>query len=320
MTTEVDLENWNLSDEEIVGKYICGIEGCSKSYSCRQNCHRHRKYKHKMTSKKGSESSIPGLKDVPNHAVLIREKDHVMESYTTMYERYGEKEAAAFLKDSKRTAEYLIPLRKLIETEISERLADARDSQSKMDAHLKEFEDSFPKNPDDELDPFNAVIKLAKKADPKSISYLKKFATGITSLVDHMSDYSENVNPKFKQCRALKKALDDLFQTEMDRLDLAPKTTPKETREEQEVKKLKHAKEVIKAAEKRKAERKEKRKAEGNKDAEESDRSVSPGALGEFDAADAPSFKSSKKPKGSFSMFLGGLLGSERELIDEEYN
>jgi hypothetical protein len=220
MITDVDdLNCWNISEEEIgpSKKYVCGIDGCIKSYSNRQNCYRHRNNDHKMSSKSKSVDLTSS-----NSASLQRERDFVVETYATLYEKYGEDAAAEFLKENKKIAEHLVPLRRMIETEVADRLADAKESQSILEVKLTDFKKSIPNDATDEMAAFNAVIKLVRKANPESISYLKQFSRVITLLVDHMSDYSEGVNPKFKQSRALKKVLDELFMGEVDRLELAP--------------------------------------------------------------------------------------------------
>lgn len=288
MITEVDdLNCWNFSEEEIgpPKTHVGGIDGCILSYSNRQNCHRHRKNKHNMSSKSKSVDLTS-----TNSASLQRERDFVVETYATLYEKYGEDAAVEFLKENKKIAEHLVPLRKMIESEVADRLADAKESQSILEVKLTEFKKAIPNDATDEMAAFNAVIKLVRKANPESISYLKQFSRVITLLVDHMSHYSEGVNPKFKQSRAVKKVLDEMFMGEVDRLELAP-TPPTNGKRKAAV------------------------MAELSLDVNSNSGSASstgPAVL------NIPALESAKKPKGGFAYFMGGLLNSERALLEPE--
>lgn len=308
MITDIDDLNWSIAEEEISPskKCVCGIDGCSKSYSKRQNCYRHRTNDHKMSTKTKSVDLTSS-----NAASLQRERDFVVETYATLYDKFGEDVAADFLKENKKIAEHLVPLRKMIEKEVADRLVDAKESQSILEMKLTEFKKAIPSDAADEMAAFNAVIKLVRKANPESISYLKQFSRVITLLVDHMSDYSETVNPKFKQSRALKKVLDEMFMGEIDRLELAP--TPPTNGKKRKAEELARVQAELKSI--------------GTSASTTSASSIST-AGGSVPSTSGPSIlsipdsepakKESRGPKGGFAYFLGGLLNSERALIDEE--
>lgn len=85
-----------------------------------------------------------------------------------------------------------------------------------VEKQLTDFKNAIPADSSDEKAAFRAVINFVKRATPESIGHLKQFAKVISSLTSHMADYSENVNPKFKQARALKNALVELSMGELD--------------------------------------------------------------------------------------------------------
>lgn len=143
---------------------------------------------------------------------------------------------------------------------------------------------------------FNAVIKLVRKANPESINYLKQFSRVITLLVDHMSDYSEGVNPKFKQSRALKKVLDEMFMGEVDRLELAPTPPTNGKRKAAVMAELNSA----------------------TVDVGSNSNSTSSTGPAVLSLPGLESAKKPKGPKGGFAYFLGGLLNSEKALLEPE--
>ena len=224
MITEVDDLDWNILEEEIVPpkKYVCGIDGCIKSYSNRQNCYRHRTNNHKVSTK-----TRPIESTAATAASLQREREFLIETFSSFYEQLGEEEAMKAMRNNKKFSEHLIPLRKIMEAEIAERLADAKESQSRVEKQLTDFKNAMPDESGEEMKAFKSVIRLVKKATPESILHLKQFVKVISTLTDHMYDYSENVNPKFKQSRVLKNVLDEMFIEEQNRMEIAP-TPPRD--------------------------------------------------------------------------------------------
>ena len=218
MITEEDDLNWNIFEEEIgpSKKYVCGIDGCIRSYSNRQNCYRHRTNDHKMSTK------TRPIESTATAASLQREREFLIETFSSFYEQLGEEEAMQAMRNNKKLSEHLIPLRKIMEAEIAERLADAKESQSRVEKQLTDFKNAMPDESGEEMKAFKSVIMLVKKATPESILHLKQFVKVISTLTDHMYDYSENVNPKFKQSRVLKNVLDDMFIEEQNSMEIAP--------------------------------------------------------------------------------------------------
>lgn len=198
-----NLNDWDIFDEDFapLKKYVCGINGCSKSYSNRQNCYRHRQSSHIRTSK-----LKPSVDLHTTSASLQREKDFILETFRTLYAKYGEHEAVNFLKENKKIAEHLLPMRKVIEDEICE----AKESQFTLETKLTEFKNSIPSDAGNLLAGFNSVLKLVKEDNPESIKYLTEFSTVITMVIDHMSHFSAVVNPRFQETLALKKVLDEI--------------------------------------------------------------------------------------------------------------
>lgn len=198
-----NLNDWDIFGEEFIPlkKYVCGINGCSKSYSNRQNCYRHRQSSHTRTAK-----PKPSVDAHATTASWQREKDFILETFRTLYAKYGEHEAVNFLKENKKIAEHLLPMRKVIEDEISE----AKESQVALETKLIEFKNSIPSDAGNLLEGFNSVLKLVKEENPESIKYLTQFSTVITMVIDHMSHFSEGVNPRFQETLALKKVLDEI--------------------------------------------------------------------------------------------------------------
>jgi hypothetical protein len=215
--------NWDISEEEIglsKKKYVCPFDGCLRSYSKRQNCYRHRINDHKQCPKTKSVNV-----SLTTTASLQHEKDIVVEKFSSLYEKFGKDAAAEYLKENKKISELVVPLRRMIENEVTDSLVDAKNSESIVEMKLAEFLNSIPSHATDEMEAFNAVIKLVRQANLESINHLKLFSGVISLLVDHMCKFSEGVNPKFKQSHELKKVLDEMLMTEADRLELSP-TSP----------------------------------------------------------------------------------------------
>jgi hypothetical protein len=177
----------------------------------------------KSTSKfADSEAAIHREREIGLH----RERELLIETFSSFYEQFGEEQASIAMKNNKKLKDHLVPLRKIMEADIAQRLSDAQESQSIVEKQLTDFKNAIPVESSDEKATFRAVINLVKKATPESIGHLKQFAKVISSLTAHMADYSENVNPKFKQARALKNVLDELFTETMDELDFPAQTPP----------------------------------------------------------------------------------------------
>lgn len=184
---------------------------------------RHRKthYEEMSTKTKIVDDSIL-RKD--KEAQLQRERELLIETFSSFYEQIGEEQATAAMRNNKKLKEHMVPLRKIMEADIAERLADAQESGSIVERQLSDFKNAIPKDAREHLATFKAVINLIKKATPESIVYLKLFSKAVSSLTSHMENYSEAVNPKFRQARALKIVLDELFTEAMD--ELAPNVSP----------------------------------------------------------------------------------------------
>ncbi|RYH08067.1 hypothetical protein EON65_41225 [archaeon] len=206
-------------------RYYCDVEDCSKSYCCRQNL-----YRHKSSHKQRKQAKLIPEATREREAALHRERELLIETFTSYYDNFGEEEAKRVMKNNKKLKEHLIPLRKIMEADIAERLADAKESQSIVERELTEFKNAISVDDVEEKAAFKAVIRLVKKADHDSIGHLKQFSKVISSLTNHMAHYSENVNPKFKQARALKEVLDELFTEAMDDMGVAADTPPSQAK------------------------------------------------------------------------------------------
>ncbi|RYE57684.1 MAG: hypothetical protein EOP48_05265 [Sphingobacteriales bacterium] len=232
-----------------------------------------------MKQAKPSESTAREVRE----ANLLRERELLIEIFTSYYDNLGEEAASRVMRNNKKLKEHLIPLRKIMEADIAERLADARESQSIVERELTEFKNAMGTNAVEEKAAFRAVIALVKKADTNSIAHLKQFSKVISSLTNHMAYYSEKVNPKFKQARALKNVLDEMFVEAMDDMGGTGMETPPAG------KSLLGKKRTV---------------DETQEDAE--------GPL-QMDAPPAPATGSAKKPRGGFAHFLNTFLGAQEE-------
>jgi hypothetical protein len=180
-----------------------------------------------VSTKSTSKFADSGVASVrPREAYVHRERELLIETFYSFYEQFGEEQASLAMKNNKKLREHLVPLRKIMEADIAERLSDAKESQSIVEKQLTEFKNAIPVDSSDEKAAFRAVINLVKKATPESIGHLKQFAKVISGLTSHMADYSENVNPKYKQARALKNVLDELFTEAMDEMEFTEQPTP----------------------------------------------------------------------------------------------
>lgn len=220
MIEYVDDVNWNISDEGILPKrkFVCGLHGCTKSYSNRQNCYRHKMNEHSTSLKSKTIESA-----VVKSSRDLQERDILIETFSSLYTQFGEEEATKVLRRNCKLREHLIPLRKIMEADINERQRGANASQSHAERQLLDFHNAFP---DDENSAFTSVIRLVKEATPASIVHLKEFTKVISTLIDHISDHTESMNPKFQQSLALKKVLDELFIEEREKLGIPVEPTP----------------------------------------------------------------------------------------------
>lgn len=232
MTPADDFDCCSVFHEDILStkRYFCDVEGCNKSYSNRQNKYRHKLQDHpeimsaKCTSK-FADSEAASVRQ--REATVYRERELLIENFSSYYEQFGEEQASIAMKNNKKLTEHLFQFRNVIEADISERLSDAKESQSIVERQLTDFKKTIPVDSSDEIAAFRAVINLAKKATPETIGHLKQFAKVITSLTSHIADYSETVNPKYKHARALKNVLDELITEAMDEMEFAEQpTTP----------------------------------------------------------------------------------------------
>ena len=190
-------------------RFVCGFKGCSKSYSSRQNRHRHRINEH------STQSMITSAKKTGTS--LQREKDILLETFSSICEKYGEKEAASFIMGNEKISEHLVSFRKIIDEEISVRLAEARESQACLELQLMEFKKSIQNEASDEMVVFRAFANIARKSTSDSIDFIKKFSKVTLLMVDHIENHSEGVNPK--SC-ALKNGLDEMFTKKIDFWDI----------------------------------------------------------------------------------------------------
>lgn len=218
------LDNWSVSEEEIATRrrYYCGIEGCTKSYSSRQNCYRHRCNDHKMKPKPSANQHSE------LEVYLSRERAILMETFSSICDQSGEADAANVMRSCTRLKDHLVPLRKALETEIAKQMEDALASHSTVAMLLNDFKNTIPSDSHDEAVALNAVLKLAENATPDSIGRLQQFVKLSSALVADMAEHSEILNPKLKQARSFKALLDDLFAEEVESLKLpSPRTLRK---------------------------------------------------------------------------------------------
>lgn len=198
-------------------RYVCGIEGCTKAYSSRQNRHRHRTNDHGMTASRKTATKIVAITaNAPN-----RERDILIETFSTYYGRMGEEEAIRMMKRSKKLKEQLLPVRKVVEKEISDHTVHAKESHSKFEKQLDDFKSSIPTDNNEARSAFEAVRSMARSANPESIIFLNQFAKLIAAMATHLNDHSDVINPKLKQYRALQRLLDEMLAEEMDELEAA---------------------------------------------------------------------------------------------------
>jgi hypothetical protein len=128
------------------------------------------------------------------------------------------------MKNNKKLKDHMVPLRKIMEGDIAQHLYDAQESQSQVELQLTELKNALPAGSTGEKAAFKAMISLVKNATPESIGHLKLFTKALTSLTEHMANYSENMNPKLRQSRALKNVLDEMFTEAVDELGLPVST------------------------------------------------------------------------------------------------
>lgn len=228
-TFAVDFDLPFIFEQEVtIKKYPCDVVGCNKSYSKRQNRHRHKLKDHpnsmnsKVTSKYPQEQSQLILFNEVN---LQHEREMLIETFSSLCEQIGEDQAFLAMKNNKKLKEHLIPLRKILEADTAQHLYDAHESQSQVERQLVDFRNAMPEGPSDEMATFKAVISLVKNSTPESIEHIQLFSKALSSLTEHITTYSEKVNPKLKQSRALKNLLDQMFANAVDELGL-PVTPP----------------------------------------------------------------------------------------------
>jgi hypothetical protein len=136
----------------------------------------------KSTSKfADSEASINRERE----AGLHRERELLIETFSSFYEQFGEEQVSIAMKSNKKLKDHLVPLRKIMEADIAQRLSDAQESQSIVEKQLTDFKNAIPVESSDEKATFRAVINLVKKATPESIGHLKQFSKVISTLTAH---------------------------------------------------------------------------------------------------------------------------------------
>eukprot|EP00981_Chlorochromonas_danica_P001666 scaffold367_cov274-Ochromonas_danica.AAC.15 len=245
-------------------RYYCHFEGCCKSYSSRQNAYRHRIEKHHQqhhhppSETSSSSSSLSSMKkkthnnnnnkfiesdsirrhnndneekEKEKEGQLHHERELLIETFSSVYEQMGEEQATIMMRTNKKLKEHMLPLRKMIEANMTEHLIKAQESRLIVDRQLRELNNAIipynnndDDNDDQQVTPCQAVIHLIETATPESIVYLKLFSKVVSSLTSHMENYSEVINRKLRQTRVFKLVLDELFTEAMD--ELVPNLSP----------------------------------------------------------------------------------------------
>jgi hypothetical protein len=135
------------------------------------------------------------------------DQELLVQMFLSMCEQLGEEQAVMAIKNNETFRDHSTPLRNRLEDDI----AYVQMSRTAVDKQLTDFRSAVSEGLPDNMAVFNDLIDLVLKATPETITYLQQFGNLLTSLTNHIADYS--ANRKLQRLRTLKKVLDEMLAT-----------------------------------------------------------------------------------------------------------
>lgn len=195
---------WSISNEIQVSKnrHVCGIDGCTKSYSSRQNCYRHRTKDHPTRQTK---SSTPKRAREPIKPLEV-EKNELLLAFSTLYDHCSKDVAINFVRNHKPVANHLTTFMKLLDEEslndqevLNGTSINMVDPLTSLQGLAGDAEQSTV---------MKACADIARRGTPESLALLRRMGNMMISIAKQADDtHSGSSN----HIELLREVLDSLY-------------------------------------------------------------------------------------------------------------